>query len=88
MVPCVSTNWGEAASEILIRDGLGYMANTFNEFVEMVTVFTTSLEKRNRAAQRAFNAFQTHFTSDIHTERYIELIEEVFGFRSESVSDG
>lgn len=77
MVPTVSTNWGEAAQEI-IRDGVtGYVANSPEEFVNDTVKLLDSVETRNIFAEAAYEDYCSRFSPEAHKRRWIEILDKL-----------
>lgn len=77
-IPCVSTNWGEAVSEIIQNKKTGYIANSNEEFVNFSTYLLTNQDVHNIFSQNAFIAFQHKFTLAEYGDRWKKLLQKIY----------
>lgn len=82
MVPTITTNWGAAASEVVLNGKTGYVVNDLAEFVDRNNELMASLDKRNELAENAYEDFYERFSADVHKERWLSLLRSVYGNRA------
>lgn len=77
-IPCVSTNWGEAASEIIAQGKTGYIVESNEEFAERSIQLLSNKNKRKNMAKNALEVFYNNFTCKINTQHWIELLKKIY----------
>lgn len=75
-IPTVSTNWGDAVFEVIKNGETGYIANSFEEFIEDSRLLLNDQVASQVMGLNAFNRFRTTFSTEQHKNRWIEIIEE------------
>ncbi len=76
--PCVSTNWGDAVTEIIDHEKTGYIASTDQKFIEYSIDILSNNSARQKLANAALASFQDKFTCDINTKEWIDLLKLVY----------
>lgn len=75
--PCVTTNWGDASREIVLDGKTGFVAESIEEFANDAVLLMTNNGLRNRMGHAARLDYENRFSSEIHKQRWIELIERM-----------
>lgn len=78
MVPTVTTDWGEAVSEVILDGQTGFIADDLDEFVDKSCEVMASLELRNRLARNARDDYEQRFSPTIHKAQWLRIINSVY----------
>lgn len=77
-VPCVSSNWGKAVSEIIENGKTGYIANTNEKFANCSVSLLVNQNIHSIFAQNAFESFQQKFTCKTNTQQWQKLLKNIY----------
>lgn len=77
--PVVTTNWGDAVTEI-VKDGItGYIANTDMDFsMKSVQLFNDPALQR-KMGEAGYQDFKSRFSTDQNKRKWLEILRSTFG---------
>ena len=74
----MTTEWGEAVSEVVLNGQTGFIADDLDEFVDKSCEVMASLELRNRLARNARDNYEQRFSPTIHKAQWLRIINSVY----------
>ena len=77
--PVISTNWGAAVFEIIKDKETGFIVNDKSEFTKRAIDLFNNVELRNFTGRNARKDFLERFSATKNKERWIEIIDFLYG---------
>lgn len=77
-IPCVSSNWGDAISEIIEHEKTGCIAQNNKEFVNYTISLLSNSEAREEMSKNAYMSFQQKYTCETNTQHWLGLLKNIY----------